>query len=317
MLSMQSMHRTSPYDFSVTLAHPEPNHAFGLDNANFLSCSPHMHSWSAPGFSLKNTDLLDLPFASKPYSPTYATWDSVVSLDTYGDDVVDPNELPQRRPSPIGSRRRPRSTSETTPPRPTAPTVPTPPVASMYTDLTESAAERGRSLFRPSSAPPVMQRKHRPVLQQMQEVEEPEDECAAGPPQPLFPLRFLATAVPAIPQKHDRSDCQGDPLCATHRTRPARLAGAHLRKPFDLWDKRPKLGEVQCDDFECIGTGCRDCAYLHSRGGALWSKIVRPLIEDRLDDMDLTSVFDYAEEILPLVRLRATLRVRRRSRAAA
>ncbi|KAI0360103.1 hypothetical protein OH77DRAFT_1419494 [Trametes cingulata] len=118
MLSTQSMHQASPFDFPTIPPRSHPKYTLDMDNATVSPWSSDMHSWTAPGFYSRTKGLFDLPSASKPCSPTYATWDSVVSLDTYGDEVVDPSELPQRKPSPIGSRRRPRSASVDAPSRP-------------------------------------------------------------------------------------------------------------------------------------------------------------------------------------------------------
>ncbi|KAI0833238.1 hypothetical protein BC628DRAFT_2521 [Trametes gibbosa] len=222
----------------------------------------------------------DLPYVVKPRTPKSHTWQSLVGLNPYGDMVYVPTELPERRPSPIGSRRR---------------CVPSTVSSNLQSPLVRNSTQaaqdarppredlraRGHSLARPSSAPPTLY---------------------------LRPL----SALPEEDERHLPSECQGDPLCATHRKRPIRSAGPHKRTPLQLWQGRPKFGQKQCSDIDCTDRRCADCTYLRSRGNAVWMQLARPSIETKLRDVDVFAPrAEYTERPLALLRLRATFQVRR------
>ncbi|KAI0635702.1 hypothetical protein C8Q77DRAFT_586740 [Trametes polyzona] len=248
-----------------------------------------------------------VPYVSKTHSSTHRTPLHSVALSTLGGDILDPSEVPQRRPSPIGSRRR-----HTRSPSPGLAPVSQHRVPPSSGDvLYEVRGARKPTVavhvpLRPSSAPPDLQRS-RPPLAPLQEEDE---RRAEGPDSPAPPVPRTADAKGV---KHSQVDCAGDPLCATHRKRPSgRRVGPHTRKPLALWANRPSFGKAQCNDAECTSRHCADCAYLRNRGGALWTQTVRPLIEDRLEEIDLsTPTSEYAEDMLALLRFRATFQVRR------
>ncbi|KAH9856496.1 hypothetical protein C2E23DRAFT_443829 [Lenzites betulinus] len=247
------------------------------------------HSYGAP----------DVSYAAKLKREHNHAWQKLVGLNPHGDVVHDPTELPERRPSPIGSRRRTPSAIS-----PTA----QPPPARALTPMTADArglreASHGPRPARPCSAPPSLQRKPLPALPEEDEKRPEVTAC------PVFPAAEIQKSKHA---RHLPADCEGDPLCAAHRKRPARAAGPHARAPLRLWEKRPKFGQRQCNDFDCTDRRCVDCAYLRSRGSALWMQFARPGVEERLRELDVfASSAEYAEHDLALLRLRATFQVRR------
>ncbi|KAI0661521.1 hypothetical protein C8Q70DRAFT_660579 [Cubamyces menziesii] len=255
-LAMQSMRYSSPRHSPVLLAQPFQLGGFAGSDATF---SPWHNSWSpsyqAPYSHARSSPSLDLPYASKPRTVTNATWNSLVGLDPHADDIYVPNEPRKSQPSPIGfpphpyqGRPAPALFSPSSVP------IGAPPpfggVASKLDYPRDSAAEYARSLTRPSSAPPRMQRRPLSVLQEA--VEE-----SAGPAEQARIQSPLPPPPPPQEAKggrrgHSPSECAGDPLCATHRKRntrhvrpmedPELIDGPHKRRPLALWQKRPKFG---------------------------------------------------------------------------
>ncbi|KAH9902824.1 hypothetical protein C8Q73DRAFT_785457 [Cubamyces lactineus] len=322
-LAMHSMRYTSPRHSAVLLAQPFPLGGFAGSGATF---NPWHNSWSpsypAPHYHARSTPSLDLPYASKPRTVANASWNSLVGLDPHADAVYDPSEPRKSQPSPIGfpphtCQGRPAPALFSPSPMPIGVSPPFGVVASTPAHPRDSAAEYARSLTRPSSAPPRMQRRPLSVLQEAVE-ENPSPAESARIQSPLPPLPSPQEAK-SRRRGHSPSECAGDPLCATHRKRSTRhvrpmekpefIDGPHKRRPLALWQRRPKFGARQCDDFDCLNRNCADCAYLRNRGSMLWSKLVRPCIEDRLEDIGVQ--FDWAEDTLALLRFRATYQVRK------
>ncbi|OJT04825.1 hypothetical protein TRAPUB_4397 [Trametes pubescens] len=270
-----------------------------------------------------NRRTYDLPRAEKPRSFVLPSWQSLASLNTVGDAVLDPSELPERQLSPIGSQR----AAHRAPPRALAPVPQRTQARPLPKPPTVAQAQVNRTIHelpaRPLSAPPRIQRIARAPVQEVEKIEEV--------PEPLETVQVGQTTATGKAE-HLSSECQGDPLCATHRKRPARKTGPHKRRPFQLYEGRPQFGyvapltfyfcrvsmseltrvgysSIQCNDFDCTGRNCRDCAYLLNRGGSLRVQVARPMIEDKLKAIDEDSA--YAEDTLTLLHLRATFQVRR------
>ncbi|CDO70880.1 hypothetical protein BN946_scf184804.g12 [Trametes cinnabarina] len=286
-------------------------------------------TWSASGLDTWNRALHDLPCASKSrYS--HARRSSLGGFNTFGDDVFDPSELRGRYPWPIGASPNPRSTSldpfvvqnhKCPPPKPLS-------VSRTNGETRGGADPRLLPPPRCSSAPPGLRRQPLSVLQEVDEWNE------AG----VQIMRPDAPQPPVV-RGHSPRHCAHDPLCATHRKRPARephpvsrpahLADPHKRRPLALKERRPQHGCVPwsgravasfltresgsrngvCDDLECVSRSCADCAYLRSRGGLLHTKIARRAVEAKLELLDYTS--QYSEDTLGLLRFRAVRQVRR------
>lgn len=321
MLAMTATHTSMRHPFPS--AFDSPFVVAEVNGSTMLVDSAFWDSITFPG-STMNRRMYDLPRAEKPRSFTLPSWQSLAGFNTFGDSVLDPSELPQRQLSPIGSRRTPHrpplAALAPVPQRTQARPLPKPPT------VVQAQGNRATHPLpaRPSSAPPRIQRIA--SVARVQEVEK-----IVEVPEPLEDAQGTQTTVTAKIE-HPPSECQGDPLCPTHRKRPARETGPHKRAPLQLYESRPKFGYVappafyfclasmseltravyssrQCNDFDCTGRSCHDCKYLINRGGSLWAQLARPMIEDKLEDISLDSA--YAEDTLALLRFRATFQVRR------
>ncbi|KAI0329058.1 hypothetical protein GY45DRAFT_920263 [Cubamyces sp. BRFM 1775] len=258
-LAMHSMRYSSPRHSAVLLAQPFPLGGLAGSDVTF---SPWHNSWSpsypAPNFHARSSPSLDLPYASKPRTVPNATWSSLVGLDPHADDVYHPSEHRKSQPSPIGfppqlCHGRPAPALFSPSPMPFGASPPFEGVASKPDHYPrDSAAEYARSLTRPSSAPPRMQRRPLSVLQEAVE----ENASPAEPARIQSPLPPLPPPQEARGRRreHSPSECAGDPLCATHRKRnmrhvrpmedPELIGGPHKRRPLALWQSRPKFGYV-------------------------------------------------------------------------
>ncbi|KAL1949260.1 hypothetical protein VTO73DRAFT_8141 [Trametes versicolor] len=298
MLAMTATHTSMRHPFPS--AFDSPFVVAEVNGSTMLVDSAFWDSITFPG-STMNRRMYDLPRAEKPRSFSLPSWQSLAGFNTFGDSVLDPSELPQRQLSPIGSRRIPHrpplAALAPVPQRTQARPLPKPPT------VVQAQGNRATHPLpaRPSSAPPRIQRIA--SVARVQEVEK-----IVEVPEPLEDAQGTQTTVTAKIE-HPPSECQGDPLCPTHRKRPARETGPHKRAPLQLYESRPKFGSRQCNDFDCTGRGCMDCKYLINRGGSLWAQLARPMIEDKLEDISLDSA--YAEDTLALLRFRATFQVRR------
>ncbi|KAI0768095.1 hypothetical protein BD413DRAFT_634615 [Trametes elegans] len=305
MLTMQPMHPN---------AHQRPAYArsvpprFRADShGNFSNFSPwtaYPSSWNTTSYHEQSRAFYNLAAAAKPMTAAHPAWDTLISFHALGGDVFDPAERPERKLSPIGSRRHPRGPPTSTPLRPLPVQGRTPP---RFLALAQAPSRR-QGPPRPASAPPLSRHASLSALQEVDEKGAVEHHVRV--PQPPLPLPK---------QPHSPSECAGDALCATHRQRPARQPrpgersgagrGPHKRTPLALWQQRPQIGQATCEELECMSRDCADCAYLRSRGGLLHTKVVRPVVERRLAGVE--PVPPYVEGSLPLLRLRANYQVRR------
>lgn len=233
MLSMRATHPSSMcYPFSSASG---PLVAVEVNGSPILVDSAFWDSITFRGPSM-NRHMYDLPRAEKPRSFALPSWQSLAGFNTLGDSVLDPSELPERQLSPIGSRRSPHRPPllalAPVPQRTQARPLPQPPAVAQA-QLNRSTHELPT---RPSSAPPRIQRIA--SVARVQEVEKIVEVL-----EPLEDIQDSQTTA-AAKAEHPPSECQGDPLCATHRKRPARETGPHKRTPFQLYEGRPKFGYV-------------------------------------------------------------------------
>lgn len=216
--------------------------------------------WDVVGYSLavaaaaSGRKLPELLYVTTPQVVATTTRQSSNGLETLGDVVLNPQEVRERRSSPIGSRHGLGRAST-----PVAPSAQQAPARPLPTPPRVAQADQGLKVLpiRPSSAPPFLERP--PGLPAVQEVDE---RPAAVPAQPAF---VEAPALPAPQEEkkavgnktskepiHNLCECQGDPLCPTHRRRPQRKIGPHARTPLQLWEARPKFGYVPFHQRPCL-----------------------------------------------------------------